>query len=348
MSGLLRRSFVPLVLALGVAGVPRIAWADWRDPARPRPQEPAAKTQFDEVAWRARLTQADLAERERALDEVAELARRDQAVRKALADWAKDGKNPDLAWTSRLALREVDNARMRVRQRDRFAQRADLRDDFELLFAHIEDLQSQMDRVFAGENEPGAEPGAHHAQSELVELQLDANGVRCRVVKEVDGKRDEQEYRAATLGELLAMHPELRQHIRSRVAEPFGLERFWGPFLRTPRTDMLGVEVGSPTAELVQALALEAGHGLLVQRTLRGSIAEAMGIRPGDVLIKLNDVAIRSAEDVAKVLQGRAKNADIVAVVGDKDGKKRTLSWKPPAVSPPASAAEASVRWRRA
>ena len=72
-----------------------------------------------------------------------------------------------------------------------------------------------------------------------------------------------------------------------------------------------------------------------------------MGIRPGDVLIKLNDVAIRSAGDVAKVLQGRAKDADIAAVVGDKDGKKRTLTWKPPAGSSPAGAAEASARRTR-
>jgi hypothetical protein len=326
MNNLIGLLVVGSMLATAHAGTSPAALARWQDPARPQAQEPAAKPQFDEAAWRTKLTQTDLVARERALEEVAELARRDVRARAALEQWSKDKKDAELAWTSRLALRLAGGARLR--HRDEAAQRAGLRDEFELLFAHVEDLQAQMDELLEGEAAQPPAPGAR-VQSQKLELQFDDKGVTCKVVDEVDGVRQEHEYRAATLGELLATHPELRQHIRSRVAEPFGIERFWRPFFRAPRTDLLGIEATPPTAEHTRALSLEQGQGLLVARTLPGTIAEAMGLRPGDVVITLNGAAIRTAEDVAKVLRERSRESDVVAVVGDKSGKRRTLTWKP-------------------
>src|SRR5689334_16199034 len=61
---------------------------------------------FDRDAWRAKLGAKDLDARERDLDALIELARTDDAARDALRDWASNEKDRELAWTSRLALRE--------------------------------------------------------------------------------------------------------------------------------------------------------------------------------------------------------------------------------------------------
>ncbi len=60
------------------------------------------------ASWRERLTQADMEAREEAFEQLLVAARRSAVLALALETWAADDSSPELAWTSRLALRELE------------------------------------------------------------------------------------------------------------------------------------------------------------------------------------------------------------------------------------------------
>src|SRR6185436_7098882 len=60
---------------------------------------------FDAERWRKELVAGDLDQRQASYEELVQLARRDPAARAALEEWSQG--NDELAWTSRLALREL-------------------------------------------------------------------------------------------------------------------------------------------------------------------------------------------------------------------------------------------------
>lgn len=60
--------------------------------------------------WRQRLTQPDMEAREEAFGQLVVAARRSPTLALALETWAADRSAPELAWTSRLALRELELA----------------------------------------------------------------------------------------------------------------------------------------------------------------------------------------------------------------------------------------------
>jgi hypothetical protein len=62
---------------------------------------------FDEVAMRGRLLSSDLAAREQAFNELVVLARRSTSIRTTVDAWGRESTSLDLAWTSRLVMREL-------------------------------------------------------------------------------------------------------------------------------------------------------------------------------------------------------------------------------------------------
>lgn len=62
----------------------------------------------DVDGWRARLSDPDIDARERAFDELIARAAGDRKLRLALQAWSLDPAQPELAWSSRLALRELE------------------------------------------------------------------------------------------------------------------------------------------------------------------------------------------------------------------------------------------------
>lgn len=62
---------------------------------------------FDEGEMRARLLDPDLAARERAYDELVALARGHTAIRATVEAWGRESSSLELAWTSRLVMREL-------------------------------------------------------------------------------------------------------------------------------------------------------------------------------------------------------------------------------------------------
>src|SRR5688572_13676480 len=72
--------------------------------------DPLARSELeveDLEGWRKRLSAEDLDERERAFDELVAAAQRQPALQQALEEWSRDAADPDLAWSARLALREM-------------------------------------------------------------------------------------------------------------------------------------------------------------------------------------------------------------------------------------------------
>jgi len=314
---------------------------------------------FDRESWRKRLAAADLDERARAFDELAGLAGRNADARKALEEWSKDGS--ELAWTSRLLLREVDRSPwhafgprglsgMRGMGQgfdfDDFARRFD---DLDSMFG---DLRSQWGDMLGSLPAPAA---GSKSSSQSMSLQVGPDGVTCEVTENVDGKEHKHTYTAGSIDELLEAHPELREHLGGTGFQVFGLPRGGvqsfprgltrvaprmgsgdadpfganGDANGEPPTDRLGIQCREVAKERATELGLDGGVGLSVESVLPGSIASLLGLRRGDVVIEVNGATVHGTEDVKKALHDRAANAEVSVVVVGGDGHKRTLSWRP-------------------
>ena len=69
---------------------------------------------FDRAAWKAALTEPDLDRREERFEHLVRRFADVDAARAALKDWSEDLSEPELAWTARLALRELRRAGRRA------------------------------------------------------------------------------------------------------------------------------------------------------------------------------------------------------------------------------------------
>jgi hypothetical protein len=200
---------------------------------------------FDREAWKKKLTQADLAARQDEFERLAGIARGNDAARAALEDWSHDTQNQDLAWTSRLLLREIQRAPRAGRRKLDFEADAFGRDFdtdrfqrwFEDLDSNFNDLRRDFDDMLrsppAGSKAQGGVQGHESAQS--FTLQVGPDGVTCEVLENVDGKQEKRKYEAQSLDELLEAHPELRDRIRVGQVQGFGLGQGLGagPQFRT-------------------------------------------------------------------------------------------------------------------
>jgi hypothetical protein len=318
--------------------------------------EEAERETFDRTAWRSKLVHADLEQRERDFERLLDLARRDRAVRDALETWSRETGEPDLAWTSRLALRELERAPRRLSAApfggspewlDLQSRFGDLQQQFGDVDSMFSELQAELDTLFR--NGPGFAPGTPgtpgfqghgRSQSESFSLEVGPDGVVAKVTEDVDGEKKTREYKAGTLEELLEANPELRDRIQVGAHGPraFGGHGFFTPQRQgrlfggdagTLPTDKLGVEVTTPSAERVENLGIEMGLGLHVDRTVPGTIAEVLGIRRGDVLVEINGIAINGREDIAAALRERRPDQPVSVVLFDGKDQRRTLTWNP-------------------
>jgi hypothetical protein len=316
---------------------------------------------FDGDAWRKRLGTGDFEERERAFDQLARLARHDEDARKAIEEWSKSGQDPELAWTSRMLLRELDRNPWRALKPkvwsgmgmngqgwnfdfDDFARRFD---DLDSMFG---DLREQWGDMLQGLPAPSA---GSKSSSRSLSLQVGPDGVTCNVTEIVDGKEEKRTYEAKSMDELLQAHPELRENLGGPHFQLFqGLPHGGLQFLpRTPSglsphtwsfndrddstagseppTDRLGIKCAEVGKDRATELGLESGVGLTVQEVLPGTIASLLGLRHGDIVVEVNGANIHGAEDVKSALSARASEADVSVVVVGADGHRRKLIWKP-------------------
>ncbi len=331
---------------------------------------------FDRQAWEERLGAQDLDERERAFDDMVDRATADDVARDALRKWSEDTAQPDLAWTARLALREVDRrpaARMRPAQpfgkggmKDLRGRFQELEDRFGGLDSMFGDLQEELDRMFPSQGFPGApqtglapQGGTRH-ESQSFRMQSGPDGVTIEVDEDVNGQKTTRTYKGSTLEEVLEANPELKDRIGAGArgffpgnAMPRGFSFGFGPqggrapqTLQVPdddrwdapakplgaepektRTDILGVQYTKPASTVREQRNLEDGVGLEVQRTEPGTIASALGVQPGDVLVALNGRALKDRDDVVAVLRDRKAGEAVKLELVDGKGRHHTLTW---------------------
>ena len=86
------------------------------------------------------------------------------------------------------------------------------------------------------------------------------------------------------------------------------------------RRGTLGLFVQDLTAELAGAFAVEAGSGVLVAEVAAGSAAEDAGLQPGDVIVRMENRDINSAQDFHNA-EGRLALGESLKVEFLREGK---------------------------
>ena len=90
------------------------------------------------------------------------------------------------------------------------------------------------------------------------------------------------------------------------------------------RRPYLGVETGTVTPALARQYRLSVDHGAYVARVVKGGPAARAGMEPADVIVKIDDDAIRSSVDLRKVMD-RAKIGQKVKIEIVRRGAHRTV-----------------------
>lgn len=212
----------------------------------PSPQ--ASKFERDE--WKRKLGVADLDARERALDALVQIARDDRDARRALEEWSRDRDAAELAWTSRLALRELERTASTPSPRRSLAgplgsgrfgrgfedlqrQMDEMQRNFGGMDSMFENLQREMRELLDRQGAPMVPgvpgtapiPGAM-SHGESFSMKSGPDGVEVEVLEDENGTQQKKTYKADTLDELLDAHPELRDRISiGHGLSPFGAPR---------------------------------------------------------------------------------------------------------------------------
>lgn len=302
--------------------------------------------QFDAELWAARLVEGDLDLRMAAYEAIVEAGGRDDNVFRSIQGWAADTSVGELAWTARMALRELE--KRPAQSEDPWGFGKGELDWFQIsplggsvvspgeiersLQSKFDQLHRQMQQGFA----PGAVPGAGvERRSFSVEFSPEGMKVRTRRLG-AEGERELQ-WEAQSIEELLKAHPELEREfpglggLRLRFgALPKSTGVLVPPVDQGPRTDVLGVECRTLEPTEVQHLGLS-GHlkGVLVVRTVPGSIADELGVRRGDILTRINGVPLGGPADITQALIKRGPQGSIRLGLFDAGGQERAMVWSP-------------------
>jgi len=85
----------------------------------------------------------------------------------------------------------------------------------------------------------------------------------------------------------------------------------------------IGVRVSEPTDELRTRYGLEdAGDGAIVTAVIPRSPAALVGLRPGDLITRINATAVNTAADAQDALAAADKTKDLRLLVSDRDGSR--------------------------
>jgi hypothetical protein len=316
------------------------------------PGEDLFARDFDPERWRARMATRDLDRRERAYEALLQRAGFDPAARLFLEELARDPDAGELGWTARLALRELG--------RPTFGGRSRLPGNFLGGRNPLEDLMQDLLRrgdmsPFAGPlgGLPGTGNGPRGGWSgRTIHLEQRDGRTFLEVVEQVDGEERTTTYEGGSLQEILDLHPELGdlgglelhvaagQRVDLSLGLPEALQRLTGPRglrglpvapqrpARPVVTDKFGIIAQPLTEQHAAELGLEEG-GLYVERSAPGTYAHLLGIGTGDVLLDIEGQAVRSVEDVSRIMEAHDPEASIQATWIDELGQRRSKSWPP-------------------
>jgi len=336
-------------------------------PAQSSSQELLFARTFDRQAWSELLQVADLEQREHHLDDLLSRARIDPQARLYLEELARAQDGSELAWTARLALRELGRARFAVG--GPWSGGLGLGLDGLLGGDPFEEMMRQMlDEGGAGLHlhPPGFGPGtgtsgatgsgatAPSSSTKRVQVQQGADGVRIEISEQIDGKSSTKTYEGPDMQHILSANPELREELGGLELDPGGvgrfsfdlgtpwlerrLERLWGsrgapdlPPTPLGRTRPLSTDkLGVIVHPLAAERARELGleeQGLYVERTAPGTYAQLLGVGPGDVLLELNGRPLRELDDIGALMSARSPDEDLTLSWIDQLGQHHRQTW---------------------
>ena len=151
------------------------------------------------------------------------------------------------------------------------------------------------------------------------------------------GGENEHQWEAQSIEELLKAHPELEREfpglggLRLRFgAPPESSGALVPPADQGPRTDVLGVECRNLNPREVEHLGFsEHLEGVLVVRTVPGSIADELGVRRGDILTSINGGPLTGPAHITQALTSRGPQDPIRLGLIDGGGQERAIVWAP-------------------
>ena len=308
---------------------------------------------FERERWRERLLATNLDLRERSFDALLRRARLDPIARAFLEELASDPNGGELAWTARLALRELGRANLPLQGflgADPVGSAQRMQDWMEELFGR--DGFGVMLR-HPSRSAPTA-PGTR-GSGRSVQVEQTREGARVRITETIDGQEQTRDFEGNSLEDILAANPELERElaglsIRVGRGVPIDLEFDLGnpldqrlrrppkigqglPLLpqgrsRPALTDRLGVIVQVVGDARARELGL-ANQGLVVERAYPHTYAHLLGVKAGDVLIELDEVPLQRPEDIEKVMGAREPDDELTLVWLDELGQRREKTWQP-------------------
>ncbi len=312
---------------------------------------------LDASAWRQRLGDGDLDLREQAFEEALAAARRDPVLRSELQAWARAEDDAQLAWTSRLLVRELERSRSPWGVQGALDQDPWATGNPGELFERLRQWQGDGQlfqnpgTVSPFQGGGSGSGGAVEQHSQSFQLSVGPDGARCETTVEENGEQVKKTFQADSLEQLLEQNPELRERIRVQrgidpsqgwlgrfhgLAEPdvhaFGQFRGWQPEpgATALRTDILGVVAHPLSEQEARERGLPAGRqGMVVERVEPGTIADALKIRRGHVLTELNGRKLAARDDISAALAERAGDGEVRLELLDRWGEPRVRVWKP-------------------
>ncbi|MGD8592875.1 MAG: DegQ family serine endoprotease [Gammaproteobacteria bacterium] len=91
------------------------------------------------------------------------------------------------------------------------------------------------------------------------------------------------------------------------------------------RRGQLGVTIQDLTPELANAFNITAGKGVVISQVAEGSPAQKAGIKPGDIVISVDNKPVTSVAELRNVI-GLQRVGEKVELIVIRDGKERQLS----------------------
>lgn len=323
-------------------------------------------SKVDHLQWQTRLSDPDIDARELAFEELISLARLDPGVVLALESWSLDPKQPELAWTARMALRALEQVShskkvgwVEAHQGDASSSKATLAQVLRAIDVsaaiplpeRVQPLRSEQILSMYG-------PRAFRLpkRRQVYKLDFHPEGVVLTQFINVGGESRQQRYAAESAQALLEAHPHLREQVpglSNILAKPFaaGSQFEWGRDRQLLRFDSsqanvaiatsrgagsdstqsstiqrLGVKVTSVENDQLAAMLLGPGVGLLIERRVPGSPAEDLGLQRGDILFELGGVPLCSPEEISR-LMAEVGGQEIRVKILDRYRLERELTW---------------------
>lgn len=282
---------------------------------------------FERTEWIARLAEANLDQRERSFDLLLRRARLDPVARAFLEDQARDPNGGELAWTARMALRQLGHASLPLQfmlpGTDPFGPARRMQQ-------MLEQLMAETGQGFHFPMGVPVTPSPGGSAGRSVHFEQDGQGARIRIVERIDGQEVTRSYEGENLEAILRAHPELDSELS--VPRSFGGWEPSQPLVPQGRsrpiiTDRLGVIVQPIDATRAQELGL-VEQGLRVERTYPETYAQLLGVGAGSILLELDGRKLATAADIENAMRARGPDDPLRLVWLDELGQRQEKTWK--------------------